>query len=46
MLKQKKYFIPLIIIYVILISVLVMTAINPGIDYSISGFMTSGGAVT
>ncbi|MBQ7699469.1 MAG: phosphatase PAP2 family protein [Clostridia bacterium] len=46
MLKQKKYFIPLIIIYVILISVLVMTAINPGIDYSISDFMTSGGAVT
>ena len=46
MLKQKKYFIPLIIIYVILISVLVMTAINPGIDYSISDFMTSGGAGT
>ena len=46
MLKQKRYFIPLIIIYIILISVLAVTAIDPSLDYSVSDLMTSGGAVT
>lgn len=46
MLKQKKYLIPLIIIYVILISALVITAVYPAVDYSVSGALTSGGAVT
>ena len=46
MLKQKKYLIPLIIIYAILIPVLVVTAINPGIDYDVSRALTSGGATT
>ena len=42
MLKQKKYLIPLIIIYVILISVLVLTAISPQIDYNVSKALTAG----
>lgn len=46
MIKQKKFLIPIIIIYVILISVLVITAINPQIDYNVSEFFTSGGAST
>lgn len=46
MLKRKSYLIPLIIIYVILIYCLVMTAINPSVDYSVSIFLTSGGAAT
>lgn len=46
MLKQKKFLIPIIIIYVILISVLTVTAIFPSVDYAISGFLTSGGSVT
>ena len=46
MIKQKRYFIPLIVIYVVLISVLILTAVFPGIDYSVSGALTSGGAAT
>ena len=42
MLKQKKYLIPLIIIYTILITVLIVTAISPQIDYSVSKALTSG----
>jgi membrane-associated phospholipid phosphatase len=46
MIKQKKFLIPIIIIYVILVSVLVITAVYPALDYSISEFLTSGGSVT
>lgn len=46
MIKQKKFLIPIIIIYAILISALVITAIYPALDYSISRFLTSGGAAT
>ena len=46
MLKQKRFLIPVIVIYAAIITVMIITAINPGLDYSVSGFFTSGGAVT
>ena len=46
MLKQKKFLIPYIAISAALIAVMIVTAIAPGADYSVSDALTSGGAVT
>ena len=46
MLKQKRFLIPVIVIYAVLIYVMITTAVNPGFDYSVSLALTSGGAVT
>ncbi len=42
MIRLKRFLIPVIIIYVLTAAVLVVTAINPGIDYSVSQAMTGG----
>lgn len=46
MLKQKRFLIPVIVIYVLVIFVMIITAVNPAIDFEVSFRLTSGGAVT
>lgn len=46
MIKQKRFLIPVIIIYVLVIIVMILTAITPAFDFEVSFRLTSGGAVT
>jgi membrane-associated phospholipid phosphatase len=46
MLKQKRFLIPVIALYAAIITVMIMTAINPAFDFEVSFRLTSGGAVT
>ena len=46
MLKQKRFLIPVIIIYAAIITVMIITAVNPAVDFEVSFRLTSGGAVT
>lgn len=42
MLKQRKLLVPVIIIYVILAAILIVTAVSPSFDLSVSEFLTGG----
>ena len=46
MLKEKRFLIPIIALYAVLITVLIVTAVYPKLDYDVSRALTSGGAVT
>lgn len=46
MIKQKKYLIPFIALTGALLTVMIITAIAPQVDYVVSNALTSGGAVT
>ena len=46
MLKEKRFLIPLIVLYAVLVTVMIVTAVKPALDYDISRALTSGGSVT
>ena len=46
MLKEKRFLIPVIALYAVLITVMIVTAVKPALDYDVSRALTSGGSVT
>lgn len=46
MIREKRFLIPIIVLYAVLVTVMIVTAVKPALDYDVSRALTSGGKVT